>query len=340
VTWSAAPTDLDWAATASALVSGADVLLLAHVSPDADALGSALAVGLALRTLGHQVAVSFGDQPFAVPRILRFLPGQELLVAPDVAAALRPSVVASFDVSSQDRLGVLSDTYDGATTRIAVDHHASYTGFGSVSVVDVTAPATAVLALELIDRLGVELTAEIATPLYAGLITDTGSFRFVQTTAQTHAIAGRLLATGIAHDVISRRIYDDEPFRALGLLGDALSRAELEPDAVHGLGLVHTWVDAAERTAVGLPLDALERIIDVLRTATEAEVAAVLKQDDVGSWRVSLRSKGAVDVSAVALGFGGGGHRYAAGWTSAGTLEQTQADLRLGLTRTALLVRA
>lgn len=324
MSWQADPTEADWNRAVAALRSDRNVLLVAHVAPDADALGSALGVGLALRQLGHEVSVSFGDDPFVLPRLLEFLPGQDLLCPAGEVG--RPEVVVSFDVSSQDRLGVLSQVYGAAGTRVAVDHHASYTGFGQVSIVDVGAPATAVLALELVDRLGAELTEEIATPLYAGLLTDTGAFKYAGTTPATHAVAGRLLGAGIAHDVIARRLYDDEPFAALQVLGAALTRARVCPDgAGAGGALVHTSIAREQRA--GLPLDSLERVIDVLRCTTEAEVAAVLKQDDVGQWRVSMRSKGAVDVSAISSRLGGGGHRYAAGYTGVGTADQVLAGL-------------
>ena len=316
MSWTVVPRDADWDATVAALTDGRPVLLLAHVSPDADALGSALAVGLALEARGVDVAVSFGDDPFSVPRVLRSLPGQHLLVAP---ADLDPRpVVVSFDVSSIERLGVLRPVAEAADTFVAVDHHASFTGFGHVHLVDVAAPATAVLALEIIDRLGVALDPTIATPIYAGLVTDTGSFKYAGTTAATHQVAARLLATGMRHDVVARHIYDDEPFGALRLLGAALERSVLEENASGGLGLVWTVVTDADRAIFDLPLDAVERVIDVLRIATEAEVACVLKQDDTGAWRVSMRSKGRIDVSAVAIGLGGGGHRFAAGFTGVG----------------------
>jgi phosphoesterase RecJ-like protein len=185
-----------------------------------------------------------------------------------------------------------------------------------------------VLALDLVDRLGVELDAELAEPIYAGLVTDTGSFKYAATTPHTHEVAARLLATGLRHDLVSRRIYDDEPFGAVRLLGAALDRAVLEETAVGGLGLVWTLVTAADRAAYDLPMDAAERVIDTLRIATEAEVACVLKEDDAGDWRVSMRSKGRVDVSAVALGLGGGGHRFAAGFTGQGTAGEVLRSVR------------
>ena len=327
--WAQRPSDVDWSSAIAALTGGGQVLLIAHVSPDADALGSALAVGLALRARGTSVEVSFGDDPFVLPRSLEGLPGQELLVPASKVSA--PEVVASFDASSLDRLGVLGPVADAAPTFIAVDHHVSYTGFARTHLVDVSAPATAVLALDLVDRLGVELTSEIAAALYAGLVTDTGSFRFSATTPATHQVAARLLATGIRHDLIARRIYDDEPFGVLRMMGGALDRAVLEERSVGGLGMVWTVVTRADRENFALPLDATERVIDVLRIANEAEVAVVLKEDDSGKWRVSTRSKGRVDVGAICLGLAGGGHRYAAGYTATGGASSVLSELRVRL---------
>ncbi|MGN6244951.1 MAG: DHH family phosphoesterase [Motilibacteraceae bacterium] len=313
----------DWSALVAALRGAPSPVLVAHVAPDGDALGSALGVALALRSLGSAPRVTFGETPALTPRALRFLPGQELLVDPGTVESA-PEVVVAFDTSSAARLGELADRFAASPASFAVDHHASYTGFAGTGLVDVAAPATAVLALELVDRLGAELTAEVATCLYTGLTTDTGSFRYAGTTPTTHAVAARLLATGIRHDEIARAVWDTTPFGYLPVLGAALSRAVLEPAAAGGLGLVWTCVPAAERAAHGVELDTVEGVVDVVRRAEEAEVACVLKQEDPGPggepgrWRVSLRSKGAVDVSRVAVALGGGGHRYAAGFEAAG----------------------
>jgi phosphoesterase RecJ-like protein len=306
----------DWNRAVEAISAAGRVLLLGHVAPDGDALGSALAVGIALHrgSADKQVQVSFGDDPFVVPTNLTSLPGLDLLVAPD--QVVPPDVVVTFDASSADRLGVLQPVVDGAPEVIVVDHHASYDGFGSLALVDVTAPATAVLADELIGRLGLVVDADAAANLYTGLVTDTGSFRYAGTTSQTLALAGRLLDTGIRFDLIARELFDSVPFPYLALLGRALERAVLEPSAAGGLGLVWTVVPAQQRRHLGLPLDVAEPVIDSVRKAAEAEVAVVVKEDDAGALRVSLRSKGRIDVSAVAIGLGGGGHRYAAGFTS------------------------
>ena len=323
----AAPLDL----AAALLGSAHDVVLLAHCGPDADALGSALAVGLALRERGAQVVVSFGDEPFAVPRSLAWLPGVDALVRPPAAVPTSPQVAAAFDTSSPDRLGVLGPLVSGAQAFVVVDHHAAGEAFGDVAVIDAAAPATAVLVLELLDRMGAPLSVDIATCLYAGLLTDTGGFRFAATTAATHRAAARLHEAGVQHDEVARRLYDDEPFAVLRLLGAALDGAVIEPDALGGRGLVRTTVDAETRRALGLPLDAVERVIDTLRVAGEAEVALVLKQDDAGRWRVSTRSKGHIDVGRACRALGGGGHRFAAGATLDGSAETALADVRAAL---------
>ena len=205
--WRRRPGDADWDAAVRLLLEADRPVLMAHVSPDGDALGSALAVALGLCRLGRSPVVSFGDDPFVVPRILDFLPGLDLLRDPhDVER--EPAVVATFDASSVDRLGLLVEPTKAAGAVLVVDHHASYTGFGDVHLVDTAVPATAVLARGLIDRLGVALDAEIATALYTGLLTDTGSFSYAATSPATHELAAELLATGMRHDLVARRIYD------------------------------------------------------------------------------------------------------------------------------------
>jgi phosphoesterase RecJ-like protein len=334
--WRQRPSEIDWADGVEVLRSARSALLLAHVSPDGDALGSALAVGLALEALGRAPQVSFGDDPFVVPRILGFLPGQHLLVPPSTIDP-HPDVVATFDASSIERLGLLRAVAEDAPEFMAVDHHASYTGFARRSLCEVGAPATAALALRLIDGLGVRLTPDIATCLYVGVLTDTGSFRYAATTPAVHEVAARLLATGIRHDEIARAIYDSAPFGYVRVLGAALDRAQLDVQAAQGLGMVHTTVPLADRLAAGLGLDSVEPVIDAVRVAEEAEVAVVLKEHEDGSWRVSMRSRGRIDVSDVCIALGGGGHRYAAGYTSTDDAPSTMAAIRRALEATELI---
>jgi len=311
-----APSQAEWEAAVSALRDADEVALACHVGPDGDALGSMLGLGAGLRSLGKRVVASWGGEPFEVPEAYSFLPAVDLLVPPGEFPAA-PALFLTFDTGSPDRLGSLADRIGQAGCCIVVDHHASNTRYGGLHLVDPTAAATAVLVAELLDRLGVPLSPETAAPIYTGLVTDTGSFKYAATTPQVHELAARLLATGIRHDLISRAIYDTAPFDYVRLLGAACSRAELEAGAAGGLGLVWTSVPAEELAAAGLGLADVEGVIDVLRVSREAEVAVVLKGDPLeGGWKVSTRSKGAIDVGAICTALGGGGHRYAAGFST------------------------
>ena len=324
----------EWAAAVALLSSCNEVSLICHVGPDGDALGSMLALGLALRDRGCVVRASWGSQPFEVPAAYSALPGLDLLVpAEQIPAA--PGLLVTLDTGSKDRLGSLADRVEAASDVLVVDHHVTNTRFGTVNLVDETAAATAVVVVDLLDRMGLELTAQIAAPVYTGLVTDTGSFKYAATTPQVHELAARLLATGIRHDVISRNIWDTAPFAYVQLLGAVCGRAVLESAEVGGLGLTWTTVTGEDLNRSGLGLADVEGVIDVLRTAKEAEVAAVLKSDPAdGLIKVSTRSKGAVDVGSVCLELGGGGHRFAAGYTSADDVQTTLARLRQVLATT------
>ncbi|MFQ1001315.1 DHH family phosphoesterase [Modestobacter sp. SSW1-42] len=314
------------AATAAA---GGTVVLSGHVQPDADALGSTLALAEGLRRRGARVVTTF-PEPFVLPWSLGWLPGAEQLVPPGTVPA-DADLFVSLDAASPGRLGELAGLLDSADRSIVVDHHASNPGFGEVRLVDPHAAATVVLVADLLDGLGVELDEQLATCLYAGLSADTGSFRFGNTAPGTHELAARLLRTGIDHAAISQRLFDTAPFGWLGLLSAVAGRAVLEPDV--GAGLVLTWSTAAEAREHGLAPDQLEALVDVVRSTAEADVAAVLKGADDGSWVVSMRSRGATDVAAVAMRLGGGGHRAAAGYTSTLDRDGTIARLRAELSR-------
>jgi len=328
-----APTEDAWQAVVERLAVARSVALACHVAPDGDALGSMLALGAALRRRGTDVVASWGGEPFEVPATYSFLPAVDLLVAPDQFPAA-PELLVTLDTGSPDRLGSLADRVERAGCTVVVDHHASGVPYGDLRLVDDGAAATVVLVAGLLDRLGVELDREIATPLYTGLVTDTGSFRYLATTPAVHELAGRLLATGIRHDLISRAIYDTAPFGYVQLLGRACGRAVLEPAAARGLGLVWTVVEPGDYAATGLGLAEVEGVIDAMRITAEAEVALVLKADPVeGGWKVSTRSKGAVDVGALCATLGGGGHRFAAGFTAAGDGDAVLTQVRDALTR-------
>jgi phosphoesterase RecJ-like protein len=329
----AGPSDTDWAAAVAAvrdLPPDARVLLICHVNPDGDALGSMLAFGLGLRRLGVRHLQATFPGPPEVPEPFHWLPGLDLLVPQD-AAYPAPDLVICFDAASESRLGDLVDRLASAGAALVLDHHASNTGFGGIHLVDPHAAATSVVAVGLLDRLGVPLDAELAAGLYVALSTDTGSFRFEATTPAVHELAARLLATGIRPGEISRRVFDTRPFGAVRLFGEVLGRARLEPAAAAGRGLVWTYATLADLARHDQPPYVLEALIDSVRCTAEADVSCVVKQVADAEWAVSMRSKGAVDVSRVAVALGGGGHRFAAGFTGRGSADEVVDLIRAEL---------
>ncbi|MFC7550209.1 bifunctional oligoribonuclease/PAP phosphatase NrnA [Plantactinospora sp. GCM10030261] len=329
------PTPDDWA-TAVAAIQGlpADgrVLLICHVNPDGDALGSMLGFGLGLCRLGVTRMQATFPGRFEVPEPLRGMPGQELLV-PAEQAWPEADLVVCFDAASESRLGELLDRLDRSGTALVLDHHASNTRFGGIHLVDPTAAATSVVAEGLLARLGVPLDERIAECLYIALTTDTGSFRFDMTTPAVHELAARLLSTGLRPGEISRRVFDTRPFGAVRLYGDVLARTRLEPAAAAGRGLVWTYATLADLERHEQRPYVLEPLIDSVRCTAEADVSCVVKQVAEREWAVSMRSKGDTDVSRVAVALGGGGHRSAAGFTGRGSVDDVVAAIRGELDR-------
>ncbi|TBL29345.1 bifunctional oligoribonuclease/PAP phosphatase NrnA [Verrucosispora sp. SN26_14.1] len=328
-----APSEADWAAAVAAVrqvVPAGRVLLICHVNPDGDALGSMLGFGLGLRQLGVRRLQATFPGPPEVPDPFRGLPGLDLLV-PETEADPEPDLVICFDAASDSRLGDLADRLAGPGSALVLDHHASNVGFGDVNLVDPAAAATSVVAEELLARLGVPLDAGIAECLYVALSTDTGSFRFDATTPAVHEMAARLISTGIRPGEISRRVFDSRPFGAVRLFGEVLGRARLEPEAASGHGLVWTYATQDDLARHDQRPYVLEALIDPVRCTAEADVSCVVKQTGPQEWAVSLRSKGAVDVSRVAVALGGGGHRLAAGFTGRGSVDEVVDRVRAEL---------
>ncbi|HEX5596581.1 MAG TPA: bifunctional oligoribonuclease/PAP phosphatase NrnA [Micromonosporaceae bacterium] len=331
------PSDTDWAAAVAAIrkvASGGRVLLICHINPDGDALGSMLGFGLGLRRLGiRALQATFPGQP-EVPEPFQSMPGLDLLV-PEDQAYPDPDLVVCFDAASASRLGALVDRLRD-TVSVVLDHHASNTRFGSIHLVDPQAAATSVVAEELLARLDVPLDPGIAECLYIALATDTGSFRFDMTTPAVHEMAARLLATGIRPGEISRRIFDTRPFAAVRLYGEVLSRAQFDATAAGGRGLAWTYATLDDLVRYGQRPYVLEPLIDSIRCAAEADVSCVIKQVAAEEWAVSLRSKGEVDVGRVAVHLGGGGHRLAAGFTGRGSVIEIVALIRAALANTVV----
>ena len=314
-------TQADWSAAVAAIRGANEVVLACHQGPDGDALGSMLAVTLALRALGKEPVASWGSEPFVVPRHYRFLPQLDLLTPPGRVPA-KPELMVTFDAGSFDRLGTLEPNARAAASLIVVDHHVSNDRFGTINLIDPKAAASAVIAYELIQLLGVELDRDMAACLYTGVFTDTGGFKYQNTTPAVHAIAGDLISHDIDHAAIARIVYDTHPVGFLKVLGSALDRAELIPDA----SMIWTYVTQADLASSGIDMEDTDGLIDVIRTADVAEVACVLKQQPEGNYKVSMRAKSVANVGAVCESFGGGGHALAAGFTAEGTDPQSIAD--------------
>ncbi|SDF32900.1 DHH family phosphoesterase [Pseudonocardia oroxyli] len=309
--------------TAADVLDGATrVVLLGHVNPDADSLGSALALGVALHRRGVQVVVSYGaaEPDELPPETLRALDVEGLLHRP-ADVPVDPEVVVCCDTADRRRLGILADRVDAAETAILVDHHASNPGFGDVQVLDPRAEATVILVHRILDLMDVDIDPVIGACLYAGLATDTVGFRIGG--PGPHRLAAELVEAGVQVEPLMRTLVDSHPFAWLAALGEILAGATLDGDLVHAtvpLGVVETFRP-----------EEVESVVDLVRTAVEAEVTVVLKQIAHTRWTVSLRSRGAVDVSAVAVALGGGGHPRAAGFTRDGDREGILAAIRTSL---------
>ncbi|MGZ6779659.1 MAG: DHH family phosphoesterase, partial [Mycobacterium sp.] len=277
------------------LNAAASISVVCHVYPDADTVGAGLALALVLDHAGKDVEVSFAT-PDGLPESLQSLPGGHLLVPP---ADMRrdADLVVTVDIPSVNRLGSLHELAEPGRDVLVIDHHASNQLFGSANFVDPSADSTTMLVAELLDVWGKPIDTGVAHCLYAGLTTDTGSFRWAS--ARAHRLAARLVELGVDNAAISRTLLDTHPFAWLPMLSRVLASAKLLPDVAEGRGLVYAivghqeWADAR--------LEEVESIVDIVRTTQQAEVAAVFKEIEPGHWSVSMRAK-SMDLAAIASG--------------------------------------
>jgi phosphoesterase RecJ-like protein len=293
-----------------AIASARHLALACHVTPDGDALGSMLGMFHALRGAGRDAVASFAA-PFVIAPHYRLLPGLDLLTKPDDFPAA-PDVMITFDAGSMSRLGDLAASAQRARELIVVDHHISNDRFGTINVIRPDAAASGVVTVELLDRLGVPLTRDAAVCLYAALVCDTGRFQYETTTPATFELAGRLTTFDVPVGDLSRSLFEEHRFAYLQLMAEAVAHATLVRDK----RLVWTAVTREMLMRHEVTIEEAEGLIDVLRRTSEAEVTCVLKEEPDGRIKVSLRSLGAVDVRLLAQAHGGGGHRFAAGFTS------------------------
>lgn len=317
---------VDARAAADLLASSTTISVVCHVYPDADTIGAGLALALVLDHAGKSVEVSFAA-PAELPESLQSLPGGHLLVDPN-AMRRDADLVVTVDIPSVNRLGALRELAEPDRDRevLVIDHHASNQLFGTANYVDPSADSTTMLVAELLDVWGKPIDVGVAHCLYAGLTTDTGSFRWAS--ARAHRLAARLVELGVDNASISRTLLDTHPFAWLPMLSRVLGSAQLLPDAAGGLGLVYAVVGHQE-WANARP-EEVESIVDIVRTTQQAEVAAVFKEIEPGHWSVSMRAK-SFDLATVASAFGGGGHRLAAGYSATGSADEVVAALYAAL---------
>jgi bifunctional oligoribonuclease and PAP phosphatase NrnA len=306
------------AEAARVLSEAEDVALACHVNPDPDALGSMIGLSLYLQGRGVRTVCSYGNDPFEKAPWVTALPGGNALVEPRQFPR-RPAVMVTLDCASSDRLGQLAPVAAKASTLVWIDHHVSNEGLGTVPVIDPSASSTAELVFRLMKRMGGQIPADAAACLYAGIVTDTGRFQYEATSPRTLELAAELRRHAFDHARLAQVLFEDNTVGYLRTLAVALQRLVFDEEA----GLVWTYVTQTDLAEAGVGVGETDDMIDVVRTAREADVAAVLKQQRDGRFKVSMRSRGAADLSAVAARFGGGGHRLAAGYTSGVGVDET-----------------
>ena len=301
------------------LRAAARIVVSSHERPDGDAIGSGMALVLALRALGKDVRMVMCDTPppslLPFPAVAGVVVAQELTETFDAAVVMECSDLSRTGVHGLDRSPVLN-----------IDHHPGNAGYGAVNWVDESAAACGELAYDLIGALGVPLTADIATHVYLAILTDTGSFHFSHMTPRTFEIAGRCVAAGADPVAIARTHYDSNRLARVRLFGRVLS--DMVVDARGQIAVL--TVTPAMATEAGGTYDDTEGLINFPLSVKELCAVAFFKQaESPEHWRISLRSKGAVDIGAIARERGGGGHRNAAACSVRGPLD-TVRDALLG----------
>ena len=304
-------------------------LLTTHENPDGDALGSLLGMHELLKQLGKDSVMFLGADEFPLPWEYRKMPLDEVQNEPP--ADLDERTVVFLDCGNIDRMPVDFLQRDGIHI-VNVDHHHDNTRFGTVNLVDPRASCTAEIVWELAKELGAEITPAIGDALYVGLVTDTGKFMYTNTSPRSHRMAAELIEAGVDAHGIYRRLYEELPYARLLLLSRALNAVQRFDDGV----VTATSLTRADFEETGSVETDSEGIVDHLRSVNGTKVAVLVRElladDRTGVRKVSLRATdGTVDVSRIARGLGGGGHRQAAGASSELPLDELLETIRKGI---------
>jgi phosphoesterase RecJ-like protein len=302
-----------------AILSRHRFLLTSHARPDGDSIGSQLAMAYALRDLGKEVVIINRDEPPA--HYLDFPGVDEIVIADAVGPAL-----GAFDALIVMECGDLSRPGVAGLDRffaINIDHHVGNSMYGALNWFDQAASACGELVQELVDALGVSLSPEIATHIYLAILTDTGSFHHSNITPRTFDICRRCTEAGVNPAAMARRVFDSNSYGKLKLIGALLNSMQLaDSGRLAILRLDPGMLENADST-----LNDTEGLINLPLTAREIQAVVFFKALEPGEVRISLRSKYDVDVRAVAVKYGGGGHTNAAGFTLRGPEDQVRAQV-------------
>src|SRR5437762_10923073 len=288
-------------------------MISTHSRPDGDSIGSQLAIAYALKTLGKDVVVINADQ--APPPLMAF-PG-----VPDVRIA--PHADGEFDAAIIMECGDLTRTGVKGLERcfvVNIDHHPGNSGFGQINWFDASAAACGEMVFDVVRALGVSLTVEMATHIYLAILTDTGSFHYSSISPRTFDICREALEAGVDPVLVARQVYDSNNMGRLKLFGAVLSAMQIDPAG----RIAILYVDHDMARAAGGTYDDAEGLVNLPLTVKEIQVVVFFKQEEGDEYRVSIRSKGTIDVGAVAKEFGGGGHKNAAGCTVRGAIGPLQ----------------
>lgn len=292
--------------------------ILSHIRPDGDAIGSTVALGSTLESMGKEVFYLNED---GVPESLAFLAGADRVLCPS-DEVLDIDVAIAVDCANKPRLGANAlKMVEGAKLWVNIDHHKSNPCYGDLNYVDSGAPATGQILYEMITQLGLELTDEARDSIYVAVSTDTGSFQYSGTTAATYEMAADLVGRGLDVGRINELTYDSFPYRRVALTRELLNTLELSED-----GCVADWrLLRSVKVDLGLQPDDSENLIDMIRSIEGVTVALFFEELMDGGVRVSIRSKiGSVDACEIAQVFGGGGHAKAAGIRMEGSLGEVR----------------
>lgn len=304
---------------AAVLSNAKDMAILPHITADGDALGSSFALALALDGMGKKVKVLLEEE---VPQIYQFLPGRQLSEV-YAAKAYNYDTVVTLDTGDMGRLGNRAAIFESARTTVNIDHHKTNTEFAFHNYVNADSSAVGEIIYELFKLMGYKPDAGIATCLYVAIATDTGGFRFSNTTSLTHQIASELIANGVNVADISQRIFDTTSYEKVKLLGEAINTLELlENGKIAFITLTHDLIKMT-----GAREEDCDGIVNIARNIRGVKVAAMFRQWENGEIKVNLRSSSNVDVAVIAGMYSGGGHKKAAGYITTGSLQDAKKKL-------------